>query len=199
MGNLMREPHDGRQRSLVGLDVGNKWVGVAHSDPSFTLAYPGDLLKRNAPGGDEGVKETLRNLINEEGACGMVVGWPVEMSGKQGGQCDKVFQFLKDMDILLPIVLVDERLTSKVISDVLHQTHIKKRKHKTVIDNMAATYILQNFLDETVDAPTSDRTFVDLPQQEKIRHDSGQRQRKEKTRLGRIGQRKRQEKTHHFR
>jgi putative Holliday junction resolvase len=147
MHQLVREPNDELPRSLLGLDVGDKRVGVAHSDRSFTLAFPGTLLDRSSKGGDVAVSESLRKLVEAERACGLVVGWPIEMSGNQGTQCDKVFHFLHQLDIQLPIVLVDERLSSAVCRDVLHQTRIKREKHKEVIDNMAATYILQGFLD----------------------------------------------------
>ena len=135
------------RRRLLGLDVGRKTVGLAISDPSLKVASPVSTLKRGRFADDAA---TLAKLIAEESVGGLVVGLPVEMSGREGPRCQSVRQFARNLleTIDLPVAFWDERLSTAAVERVLvGEADMSRKRRKEVVDKMAAAYILQGALD----------------------------------------------------
>lgn len=135
------------RRRLLGLDVGRKTVGLAISDPSLKVASPVSTLKRGRFADDAA---TLARLIAEESVGGLVVGLPVEMSGREGPRCQSVRQFALNLlqTIDLPVAFWDERLSTAAVERVLvGEADMSRKRRKEVVDKMAAAYILQGALD----------------------------------------------------
>ena len=130
----------------LGLDVGDRTIGVAVSDESATLATGLDTLRRVGPRKD---LKAVAALLRRHEAGEVVVGLPRRLDGTLGPQAQKVLAF---MDALLPVVKVpvvpwDERFTSVVATKALIEGDVSRRDRKGVLDKVAAILILQNYLD----------------------------------------------------
>jgi putative holliday junction resolvase len=139
--------HLAPRTALLGLDLGEKTIGVALSDPDLRLALPLELIKRTKFTADA---DHLIALINSRKASGLVIGLPVNMDGTQGPRCQSVRafarHFLAKQD--MPIVFWDERWSSSVMNRFfIEEADISRKKRALVIDMAAATYILQGALD----------------------------------------------------
>jgi putative Holliday junction resolvase len=130
----------------MGLDIGDSRIGVAVSDEFGITAQGIDVITRK---GDISVFEQLKNLINTYQIKEIVVGLPKEMSGNVGDQADKTLKFVTKMksNLNIPIKTWDERLSTKVAKSILKDAPLKKKKEKGRIDKLAASLILQNYLD----------------------------------------------------
>ena len=131
---------------VLGLDVGDRRIGVALSDALGLTAQPLIVLTRQDAARD---LEAVRALVEQHEVERVVVGLPLTLRGAQGPQAKKVASFA---DILrrrlpVPIQLVDERLTSVQGERALIAMGSSRRKRKQVIDQVAAQLILQQFLD----------------------------------------------------
>lgn len=132
---------------IMGLDVGDKTVGVAVSDPLGITAQGVTTIRRI------GIKkdlEALENIIDEYNVNKIVVGLPKNMNNTIGPQGEKVLKFVKKMEnkFKMDIILQDERLTTVSAERVLIEGDVSRKKRKEVIDKVAATYILQAYLDK---------------------------------------------------
>jgi putative Holliday junction resolvase len=131
---------------IMGLDIGDKTIGVAVSDPMLITAQGLKTIKR------ENIKKDLEeivNLIREYNVKKVVIGLPKNMNNTIGPQGEKVLSFvnkLKDK-IDIEVYLQDERLTTVAAEKTLIEGNMSRRKRKKVIDMIAATYILQTYLD----------------------------------------------------
>ena len=138
------------ERSL-GLDVGNVRIGVALSDPLGIIAQPHQVIQCE---GHEKDVETVRQIVEETGAVRIVVGIPLNREGQHGPQADKTMVFVKLLrDALdVEIVLQDERFSTAAAQKMLIQANVRRKKRKKVVDKIAATHILQVFLDRAANA-----------------------------------------------
>ncbi len=132
---------------LLGLDVGAKTVGLALSDSRLAIASPADTLKRGKFADDA---RRLARLIEAEDVGALIVGLPIEMSGREGRRCQSVRQFadnlLKVVD--LPVAFWDERLSTAAVERLLvDEADMSRKRRAEVVDKMAAAYILQGALD----------------------------------------------------
>lgn len=136
----------GKKERLLGLDVGDKTVGVAISDTNWIIASPLLLIKRTSLAKDAA---QLQDLITKHSICAMVAGLPVNMNGTEGPQAGKVRHFVEKISETLdiPIFLWDERLSTMAVTRTLLEADMSRKKRKDVVDKMAATYILQGILD----------------------------------------------------
>jgi putative Holliday junction resolvase len=135
-----------RQR-LLGLDVGQMTIGLAISDSSLKVASPVATLKRGKFAADAA---KLSKLIADECVGGLVLGLPIEMSGREGPRCQSVRQFGQNLleRIGLPLAFWDERLSTAAVERLLvREADMSRRRRKEVVDKMAAAYILQGALD----------------------------------------------------
>ncbi len=131
---------------LLGLDVGDKTVGIAISDSDFKVAAPVETIRRTKFAADAA---RLEQLIAERAVGGLVVGLPVNMDGSEGPRCQSVRQFaanlLKRID--LPIAFWDERLSTAAVTRAMLDLDVSRARRARAVDKMAAAYILQGALD----------------------------------------------------
>lgn len=131
---------------LMGLDVGDKTIGVAVSDLLGITAQGVETIKRT---GNKVAINRLRELISEKNITKLVVGLPKNMNGTLGPQGQKVLSFVDKIKekIDIEVVLWDERLTTVAAEKMLISADVSRKKRKKVIDKIAAVYILQGYLD----------------------------------------------------
>ena len=133
---------------LVGLDLGQKTIGVAVSDLTRMIASPLALIRKTKFTAEA---EELFGLMRERGALGIVIGLPVNMDGTEGPRCQSVRAFGRNLLRLrddLAIAFWDERLSSAAINRMLiGEADMTRSRRADVVDKMAATYILQGALD----------------------------------------------------
>lgn len=137
----------GRNERLIGLDPGSKTVGVAISDVLLTLASPYGSLRRGKL--RDNAAEILA-IARREGAGGLVVGLPLLMDGTVGpaAQAARDWTVALSEATGLPAALWDERLSSAAVNRFLiEEADLSRRKRATVVDRMAASWMLQSALD----------------------------------------------------
>ena len=130
----------------LGIDNGEKRVGLALSDPLKIIATPfRTLLVRNT---NQVIRE-LDKIIDEQDVELIVVGNPLGMKGQQTAQTKRVMEFADKLsDIGYKVMLEDERLSSVSAKRVMIEQEIKTGHNKELIDQTAAAIILQQFLDK---------------------------------------------------
>nr|WP_328591647.1 Holliday junction resolvase RuvX [Occultella glacieicola] len=132
----------------IGVDVGTVRIGVARCDPHGMLATPVRTVARSGPG--RGVDE-LAQIVADYEAIEVVVGLPRSLSGQEGAAARSVRAYAGAIAKAvrpLPVRLVDERLTTVSAHQALHASGRAGRKHRQVVDQVAATMILQAALDQ---------------------------------------------------
>jgi putative holliday junction resolvase len=138
---------DPKRGRVLGVDVGTARVGVALSDPTGTLASPLETLRRAKNKSD---LDRLATLVVEHEVTEVVVGEPVHLSGASGASAQDASnhaQELADRIPDVPVILIDERLSTVTAASHLREGGIDSRKQRPVIDQAAAVVILQQFLD----------------------------------------------------
>jgi putative Holliday junction resolvase len=128
---------------ILGLDIGDKRIGVAVSDGLGLTAQGLTTVQR------ENCIETLRNLIKEYEVESIIVGIPKMLNGSIGIQGEKVLQYVDELRkaLSVPISLWDERLSTVSAEKVLVEANMSRKKRKGVRDKVSAVLILQNYLD----------------------------------------------------
>lgn len=131
---------------LIGLDVGEKTIGMAFSDPSFKIATPFETLRRTKFRQD---MEKLKRIFNAHDVGGLVVGLPINMNGTEGPRCQSTRAFAGNLlgEIDLPLVFWDERLSTAAVTRTLIDADLSRQRRSQVVDKLAAAYILQGLLD----------------------------------------------------
>ena len=133
---------------LLGLDIGDKTIGLAISDPMFMIASPVKTIMRTKKFATA-VAE-MREIIKNEEVGGLLVGLPVSMDGTEGPRCQKTRDLTSEisMQLNLPVAFWDERLSTSAIERFLvTEADMTRKRRKDVVDKMAAGYILQGALD----------------------------------------------------
>ena len=133
-------------QTLLGLDFGDKTIGIAVSDKSKTIATPIITIKRKGILKDI---EKLLSILKEYDVGGVILGLPLSLDGNENERTKKVRKFSQEIKKCKDIkkAFQDERYSSDVIYKELRKNSISKDKIKKKIDQMAASYILQGFLD----------------------------------------------------
>ena len=139
---------------LLGIDFGDKRTGLAVSDPSRIIASG---LYQISVGGMQKTAAKISEIIKEEKITGgIIVGLPINMDGSHGPRAEHAEKFARILSELLaadestaslPIVMMDERMTTMAASRYLNETDTRGQKRKQVIDTLSAQIILQNALD----------------------------------------------------
>lgn len=138
---------------LIGLDVGTKTIGMAVSDPLGLTAQGIGTIHRKGIVRDLNELRHWVELYNPER---FVVGYPLNMSGSPGPQAQFVEEFAEHLRTLgVQVDFIDERLTTKLATQVLIAGGVRRDKRKAVIDQQAAILILQGYLDRRRRPPTS--------------------------------------------
>ena len=133
---------------IVGLDPGEKTIGVAVSDVTRTVASPLALIEKKKFTQDA---EALFKLMDSRGAVGLVIGLPMNMDGTEGVRCQSNRALGRNLLRLkpdLPITFWDERLSTAAVTRVLIDEHdVSRKRRDEVVDKMAAGWILQGALE----------------------------------------------------
>jgi putative Holliday junction resolvase len=138
---------------VLGIDVGERRIGVAISDPSRTLARPLTTIVVN--GADEGVARIVALIVQLSGEAdgleSIVVGLPSRLDGSPTSATPRVLAFVEALkaQTCLPVVMEDERLTSQEAERRLAVRERDWRRRKEKLDAAAAAIILQDYLDHT--------------------------------------------------
>jgi len=135
-------------QTLLGLDFGDKTIGIAVSDKSLTIASPIKTIRRKSISKD---LIELFDLIEIYNVGGLIVGLPLSLNGKENIRTEQVRKFVKSIELQknIKIMLYDERFSSDVIFKELRKNHNSISKIKKKLDQQAAAYILQGFLDNS--------------------------------------------------
>jgi len=130
----------------LGLDIGDKRIGVAISDPSGRTAQSLSTILRKDLAQD---LMTIKKIVQKYQVDEIVVGLPVNMDGSLGPQARKVAKVVKIMEqyLFVPVKVWDERLTTLMARRTLISAEVRREKRKKVIDRLAAVLILQGYLD----------------------------------------------------
>jgi putative Holliday junction resolvase len=133
---------------VLALDVGDRRIGVAMSDDQGWLATPLTTLKAEPR---SRALQQIVGLVQEHRVCEIVVGLPLTLSGDIGPQAQLVKLFVKELESTVeqPVMLFDERLTSVVAEQMMRDLGIKPAKRKARIDEIAASIILQDYLNHS--------------------------------------------------
>ena len=136
---------------IMGLDIGDKTIGVAVSDPLFIFAQGVTTIER------VGIKKDtskVLELAKEYEVSTIVSGLPLMLSGEDSPQTEKVRAFAEKLQnkarsqgMKIEFVFQDERFTTKIAEDVLIAADMRREKRKTIIDRQAAVIILQSYMD----------------------------------------------------
>ena len=142
---------------LLGLDLGEKTIGLAISDSALKVASPLDTLRGGKFTADA---EALKRLAAARGVGGLVIGLPVNMDGSEGPRCQATRQFAANLAEIagfsLPVAFWDERLSTAAVERILvAEADMSRKRRKQVVDKMAAAYILQGALDALAHGSTA--------------------------------------------
>jgi len=129
----------------LSLDVGDKYIGLAISDPTGTIANGLNTLIRKDIEWDI---KYITNIINEQNVKEIVIGLPINMDGTMGERVNKTYEFADALKQYTncKIDFLDERLTTAAAEKLLISADVSRQKRKKVIDKLAATIILQDYL-----------------------------------------------------
>lgn len=131
---------------LMGLDLGEKTIGLALSDVRLTIATPLETIRRKKFTADA---EALIALIAKHEVGGLVIGLPMNMDGSEGPRCQSARQFAANLlgKTEIPIAFQDERLSTAAVTRTLLEADVSRARRAELVDKMAAAYILQAALD----------------------------------------------------
>ena len=134
---------------VLALDLGDARIGVAQSDLMGIIANGLETINRTDLQTD---LNHIADLVKNNSVSTVVLGLPINMDGTKGERVDKTYAFSEQLKNVLPpnvkIDFIDERLTTVSAERVLLEADVSRQKRKTVIDKMAATIILQSYLDK---------------------------------------------------
>lgn len=132
--------------ALIGLDLGEKTIGLAVSDTFATVATPLETIRRRKFTLDAA---RLQEVIAKRRIGGIVLGLPRNMDGSEGPRCQSTRAFARNLSRLseLPIGFWDERLSTVAAEKALLEADTTRKRRAEVIDHVAASYILQGALD----------------------------------------------------
>ena len=134
-------------KRYLGLDIGDRTIGIAVSDPLGLTAQGVETIRRKNLEKD---LARLGELMEQYETRSLVSGYPKNMNGTEGDRCEVVKAFLKKVKKQYPdveIALWDERLSTVAATRSLLEGDVSRKKRKKVIDKMAAVFILQGYLD----------------------------------------------------
>lgn len=133
-------------KTVAGLDLGDKTIGVAISDQRFSFAHPRPVIIRRKFSLDAAA---LLQMLQKESVGAVVIGLPINMDGSEGPRAQKSRAFVRNMAQLteLPFAFWDERLSTVAAERTLIEMDFSRNKRSGKIDSAAAAFILQGVLD----------------------------------------------------
>ncbi len=132
----------------LGLDLGSRTLGIAKSDSGGLIASSYKVIRHNEE--YERLLEEVKNLCTELEIDEIVLGFPKNMNNTIGPKGELSLEFKEKLESLIniPVHLEDERLTTKSATDMLIMGNVSRKDRKKVVDAVAATIILQSYLDK---------------------------------------------------
>ncbi len=135
---------------ILGLDYGDKTIGVAVSDPFGWTAQGVEIIRRTNENEYKKSLSRIAELIAQYEVEKIVLGFPKNMDNTEGPRCEKTRAFKERLEKRfqnIPVILWDERMSTIAAERSLLEADMSRAKRKNVIDKMAAVHILQGFLD----------------------------------------------------
>jgi putative Holliday junction resolvase len=131
----------------LGLDLGSRTLGIAVSDKTGLIASTYKTIRHNEE--YDMLLDEVKKLVNELEIDEIVLGFPKNMNNTIGPKGELSLKFKEELEGILdiPVHLQDERLTTKSATDMLIQGNVSRKNRKKVVDSVAATIILQTYLD----------------------------------------------------
>ena len=135
-----------KNQRLLGLDLGEKTIGVAVSDNLQTIATPIEIIKRKKFSTDAA---RIFQLVDENSVCAIIIGLPINMDGTEGIRCQSTRQFGRNLIKIreIPIYFQDERMSSQAVARTMDAAAMHYTRQKKLVDKLAASYILQSLLE----------------------------------------------------
>lgn len=135
---------------ILGLDFGSKTVGVAISDPTEFIATGVTIIRRDREDKLRKTYAAIEEICQENGVEKIVLGCPFNMDGTEGERVRKTREFKENLERRtgLEVILMDERLSTVEADELMNEARIAGKERKSLVDKIAATYILQWYLDE---------------------------------------------------
>ena len=135
---------------VLGIDIGSKKIGIAISNQEMTLATPLTVVHRSSQTSED--HETIKGIAHEWEVELLVVGMPLSLDGSLGAAAENVLQEIKHLErnTGIPVDTFDERFTTTTAKQILHDQGVSEKEQKNVIDQVAASIILQTWLDHKI-------------------------------------------------
>lgn len=132
----------------MGLDLGTKTLGISLSDPLGLIASSYKIIRHDE--NYESLIPQIQELVEKENIQEIVLGLPKNMNNTIGERAEKSYEFQKKLkeQLKIPVHLEDERLSTREAENLLISNDTSRKKRKKVIDSLAATIILQSYLDK---------------------------------------------------
>ena len=146
---------------LMGLDVGDKTIGIALGTTALALASPLETIRRTKFAADAA---RIFALVDVHGVDALVIGLPINMDGTEGRRCQSVRQFAANLLARRDIVAAfwDERLSTAAVTRTMIEADLSRRRRARAVDRLAAAYILQGALDRIRNLSETDRTETSI-------------------------------------
>ena len=134
---------------ILGLDFGSKTVGVAVSDELMLTAQGLEIVRRQSPNKLRQTLARIEQIVTEYQVERIVLGYPKNMNNTEGERCEKTKEFAQMLERRtgLSVVLWDERLTTGAADRHMMESGIRRENRKQYVDEIAAVFILQGYLD----------------------------------------------------
>ena len=131
----------------LGLDLGSRTLGIATSDGTGLIASSYKTIKHNEE--YERLLQEVKQIVEELKIEAIVLGFPKNMNNTIGPKGELSLSFKEQLEkiVNIPVILQDERLTTKSATDMLFMGNVSRKDRKNVVDSVAATIILQTYLD----------------------------------------------------
>lgn len=134
---------------ILGLDYGSRRIGVAICDElGMTAQGVATIVRRNR----EADLGAIDEMVRRHGVELIVIGYPLRLDGSEGIQCEKINRFIRRLEarLSLPVIRWDETLSTKEAEELLRQGGVNREKRRGIVDRVAASIILQGYLDAKV-------------------------------------------------
>jgi putative Holliday junction resolvase len=143
------------------MDYGSRRIGVAICDELGMTAQGAAIINRKNREAD---LDAIADLVSRYDIERIIVGYPLRLDGSEGVQCEKINRFCRRLEarLSLPVIRQDETFSTKEAEEILRQTGVHPKKRKRIVDRVAASIILQGYLDalargEKVESPNRNK------------------------------------------
>ena len=145
---------------VLGIDIGSKKIGIAISNQEMTLATPLTVVRRSSQKSED--HKAIMSIAHEWEVELLVVGIPLSLDGSLGVAAENVLQEIEHLErnTGIPVDTFDERFTTISAKQVLHNQGVSEKEQKNIIDQVAASIILQAWLDHKMSASSSIKEVV---------------------------------------